>query len=79
MAHLHLEGPIPSISFVSHVLQRLNQRMGFSVIVKLLRRNISFRRLRPILQKLWNTIEAFQLIDIKENFFMVKFKLEPEY
>lgn len=76
---LGMNGNIPTIDFADHILDSLNRRMGFSVIIKLLGRNIGYRPLRTRLQHLWSPSESFQLIDLDDNCFLVKFRNEFDY
>lgn len=76
---LGMNGDIPTIDFAEHVLETLNRRMGFSVVVKLLGWTIGFWPLRSRLQSLWAPSGPFQLIDLDENCFLVKFRLEDDF
>ena len=76
---LGMNGNIPTIDFADHILEALNRRMGFSVVIKLLGRTIGYRHLRTRLQSLWSPSGHFQLVDLDANCFLVKFRLEADF
>lgn len=76
---LGMNGSIPTIDFATHVLEALNKKMGFTVVVKLLGRRIEYRHLRSRLQSLWKPSGPFQLTDLKENCFLVRFKNDLDF
>lgn len=53
--------------------------MGFAVIIKLLGITVGFRQLRLQLQNIWKPQGAFQLIDLEDSCFLVKFKDEFDF
>ncbi|XP_054801506.1 uncharacterized protein LOC129305527 [Prosopis cineraria] len=70
---------IPSITFSSQVLSVLDKKMGFSVVIKLLGRKISYRQLRMQLQLIWRPLRLFQLNDVDDECFLVKFSNEEDF
>ena len=74
-----LNGNIPTVDFASHILDSLNKRMGFAVVVKLLGRSIGYGALRSKILSLWKPKGRFQLTDLHDDCFLVKFKDDMDF
>ncbi|KAI9111934.1 hypothetical protein K1719_017624 [Acacia pycnantha] len=66
-------------SFFEKVRKRLCKAWNKAVIVKLLGRNIGYKLLLSILQKLWAKKGVLTLINIGNGFFVVKFTNREDY
>ncbi|GMI87522.1 hypothetical protein like AT2G01050 [Hibiscus trionum] len=53
--------------------------MSRALIVRLLRRSISYRVLWNHIQSLWQPLGRFQLVDLDNEYFKVKFEKEDDY
>lgn len=76
---LGLNKGIPTINFSKKVLEVLNKKMGFAIVVKLLSRTVGYRALRTQLQNIWRPSGQFQVTDLNEGCFIVKFKEELDF
>ncbi|KAJ4850446.1 hypothetical protein Tsubulata_027037 [Turnera subulata] len=70
---------IPSLDLSPSFQKRLEQRWEKAVIVKLLGRNISYRVLLAKIKSLWQPKGLFKVIDLENNFFVVKFEKQSDY
>ena len=69
-----IEEGIPAIYFSKRVQEKLQQPWRYSVIVKLLGRQIGYQVLCNRLEILWQSMVAgFSIIDLENNYFLVKF------
>ncbi|KAK8518274.1 hypothetical protein V6N12_017427 [Hibiscus sabdariffa] len=59
---------VPSIKFSERIHALIDARMGTTVIVLLLGKNISFRTLHARIPALWSLKGSFQLVDLDINF-----------
>ncbi|KAJ4845063.1 hypothetical protein Tsubulata_015507 [Turnera subulata] len=73
------EGNLPSLDLSIAFQKRLEKRWEQSVIVKLLGKNISYRVLTARLKSLWQPSAPFKLIDLENNFYVVKFQNKQDY
>ncbi|KAH9706368.1 hypothetical protein KPL70_012184 [Citrus sinensis] len=70
-----IEEGIPAIYFSNRVQEKLQQPWRYSVIVKLLGRQIGYWVLCNRLEILWRSMVAgFSIIDLENNYFLVKFQ-----
>ncbi|KAK9195962.1 hypothetical protein WN943_004090 [Citrus x changshan-huyou] len=67
------EGPMPSITFSARVHEKLSKPWKNSVVVKLLGRTIRYKTLCARLNVLWKTAMSFSVIDLENNYFLVRF------
>ncbi|KAI9080558.1 hypothetical protein K1719_037524 [Acacia pycnantha] len=74
-----LNGNIPTVDFASHIIQTLNKKMGLAVVVKLLGRKIGYRLLRSQFQKIWKPASQIKLIDLHDDYFLVRFHDDLDY
>ncbi|KAG8498975.1 hypothetical protein CXB51_005386 [Gossypium anomalum] len=65
---------IPSLTFTDWVSQFIDRKMSLTVIVKLLGRRIGFNALHNRVSTSWNLKNRFQLIDLENDFFLVRFQ-----
>ncbi|KAJ4829593.1 hypothetical protein Tsubulata_038400 [Turnera subulata] len=73
------DGDIPSLELSTEFEQRLAKRWERAVIVKLMGRNISYRVLTEKLNAIWQPKGLFKVIDLDNNFFVVKFSTDNDY
>ncbi|XP_021822949.1 uncharacterized protein LOC110764321 [Prunus avium] len=71
-------GPIPSIDFSEKVKDCLYRPWRTAVIIKLMGRPLSYTFLRNRLLQRWALKGPMSLIDLDNNFFIVKFLLEED-
>ncbi|KAI9117109.1 hypothetical protein K1719_012108 [Acacia pycnantha] len=69
----------PSFSFSGKMRKRLCKAWNQAVIVKLLGRNIGYKILLSILQKLWAKKGVLSLINVGNGFFVVKLSNKEDY
>ncbi|XP_050229218.1 uncharacterized protein LOC126678358 [Mercurialis annua] len=65
---------LPMISFSNRVKEELSKPWRRSVVVKLLGRPIGFRNLCNRLKSMWNFTQGFDVIDLENDYFLVKLK-----
>ncbi|XP_024043093.1 uncharacterized protein LOC112099835 [Citrus clementina] len=68
------DGPMPSITFSDRVHEKLCEPWQNSVIVKLLGRTIGYRTLCTRLNAMWKTTMTYSVIDLENNYFLVRFR-----
>ncbi|KAI9097782.1 hypothetical protein K1719_025553 [Acacia pycnantha] len=69
----------PTFSFSDKMKKRLYKAWNKAVIVKLLGRNIGYKLLLSIIQKLWAKKGVLSLINIGMGYFVVKFTNKEDY
>ncbi|PPD88680.1 hypothetical protein GOBAR_DD14380 [Gossypium barbadense] len=74
-----LEGPYPEIVLSDRMQEILDRSMERIVVVRLLGLTIGYRALLNKIQILWKPIGSFQVIDIKNDYYLVKFALGQDY
>ncbi|KAE8712723.1 hypothetical protein F3Y22_tig00110234pilonHSYRG00056 [Hibiscus syriacus] len=74
-----LDGPIPDIRFSDRVHNPIDEKLAKSVVVRLLRKKINYNALLLRIQTLWRPNGEIQLIDLDNEYFMVRFALENDY
>ncbi|XP_050216203.1 uncharacterized protein LOC126667275 [Mercurialis annua] len=65
---------MPTISFSGRVIEELSKQWRLTVVVKLLGRPIGYRNLCNRLDSLWNFVDSFDVIDLDNDYFLVKFR-----
>lgn len=65
---------IPSLTFSDWASQFIDRNMSLTVIVKLLGRRIGFNALHNKVSTSWNLKNWFQLIELENDFFLVRFQ-----
>ncbi|KAL4273826.1 hypothetical protein GQ457_13G020550 [Hibiscus cannabinus] len=68
-----------SIVFSERVQALAVKNFELTVVVKLLGRRIGYNTLRSRLLDMWKPKEAFRLMDIENDYFLVTFKSRPDY
>ncbi|XP_039039738.1 uncharacterized protein LOC120177789 [Hibiscus syriacus] len=69
----------PTIKFSEKVHDQIDKNMRNVIIVRLLGRMIGYKALLNRIQALWKPIGEIQLIDLENNYFLVKFADEDDY
>lgn len=72
------KGSIPSISFSKKIHAQLVKPWMNAVVAKLLGRTIGYRALCNRLNDLWKMSQGFSVIDLENDFFLVRFKTEGD-
>ncbi|KAK8569003.1 hypothetical protein V6N12_007536 [Hibiscus sabdariffa] len=67
------------IDFSDRVRNLAIKSFDQTVVVKLLRRRIGYNTLRSKLYNLWKSAQAFRLMDIKNDYFLVTFRSRTNY
>ncbi|KAK5836940.1 hypothetical protein PVK06_012746 [Gossypium arboreum] len=70
---------VPSIHSLDRVNWFIERRMILSVIIKLLGRKMGFAASINRVQGLWKTMKPFQLMDLENDYYLVKFQDERDY
>ncbi|KAK9207991.1 hypothetical protein WN944_000342 [Citrus x changshan-huyou] len=65
---------MPSITFSARVHAKLSEPWKNSVVVKLLGRTIGYRALCARLNVMWKSAMGFSLIDLENNYYLVRFR-----
>ncbi|KAE8719445.1 hypothetical protein F3Y22_tig00109957pilonHSYRG00057 [Hibiscus syriacus] len=74
-----INGQYPVIQFAYQVHDRIDYSMRRSVIVRLLGRAIGFKTLLNRIGLLWQLQGQYQVIDLENDYFLVKFESEQDY
>ncbi|KAE8702100.1 hypothetical protein F3Y22_tig00110503pilonHSYRG00817 [Hibiscus syriacus] len=72
-------GPYPVIQFADQVHDRIDHSMRRSVIIRLLGRAIGYKTLLNRIGLLWQLQGQYQVIDLENEYFLVKFECEQDY
>lgn len=64
---------VPSVKFSNRLHGFIEKRMGNSLVIKLIGRSIVFNALLNRIQILWKPSLPFQLMDLVNNFYLVRF------
>ncbi|KAG8473178.1 hypothetical protein CXB51_035109 [Gossypium anomalum] len=70
---------IPTIEFSDCVKEILYKEIEMTIVLKLLGRNIIYNVLFNRITSLWRPIQPFQLMDIKNGYFLAKFQNREDY
>ncbi|MBA0849757.1 hypothetical protein Goshw_020312 [Gossypium schwendimanii] len=70
---------IPSIIFSKRVHKFIEKKMAKTVVIKLLRRKITFNAILNIIKILWKTKSPFQLMDLENDYYLVQFNDEEDF
>ncbi|KAK9200018.1 hypothetical protein WN944_015213 [Citrus x changshan-huyou] len=68
------ERVMPSITFLARIQEKLIQPWKNSVVVKLLGRNIGYKPLCARLASMWKPSMGFSVIDLENNYFLIRFR-----
>lgn len=69
---------MPSISFSLRMHAQLVRPLQYAVVVKLLGRSIRYRALCNRLGALWNSTTSFNVIDLENKYFLIRFKSKED-
>ncbi|KAL4353660.1 hypothetical protein GQ457_06G023040 [Hibiscus cannabinus] len=72
-------GPYTIIKFSERVHDAVDRSLGQTVIVRLLGRQIGYRMLWNRIKAMWVPQGQFQLVDLENDYFLVKFELKSDY
>ncbi|KAL4326351.1 hypothetical protein GQ457_11G001160 [Hibiscus cannabinus] len=72
-------GPFPSIEFSERVYSLIDASMSQAVIVRLLGRSIGYRTLLSRVRSIWQLKGEFQLVDLDNEYYLVKFSSKWDY
>ncbi|KAL4386031.1 hypothetical protein GQ457_09G026140 [Hibiscus cannabinus] len=70
---------IPEIRFSDKVHEAIDRKLSKSIIIRLLGKSIGYRALLNRIQSLWNPLGEIQLIDLDNEYFLVRFAKEEDY
>ncbi|MBA0571870.1 hypothetical protein Golob_002239 [Gossypium lobatum] len=70
---------IPSITFSERVHKFIERKMATTIPVKLLGQKIAFNAFLNKVMMLWNSKHPFQLIDLENDYYLVRFNDEEDY
>ena len=68
------DGTMPSIAFSARIHEKLSEPWRNSVVVKLLGRTIGYWALCTRLNVMWKTTMSFSVIDLENNYFLIRFR-----
>ncbi|KAJ9141371.1 hypothetical protein P3X46_031913 [Hevea brasiliensis] len=68
-----------SIVFNEKVESTLKQSLAQAVIVKLLGRMIGYKALENRLKDLWKPVGEFQIMELENDYFLIKFRVKEDY
>lgn len=71
---VEVDDGVPSVKFSNCVHGFIGRRMGNCLVIKLMDRSISFTALLNRIQLLWKPSHPFQLMDLDNNFYLVRFE-----
>lgn len=82
LVRIELEGGnrlLPKVFFDDKLFHDLCLPWNDALIVKLLSKNVGFLVMKDMLQKIWKPNSGFDLIDVGNGFFVVKFDKEDDW
>ncbi|KAL4319850.1 hypothetical protein GQ457_18G018210 [Hibiscus cannabinus] len=75
---LDLDGAMPVINFSERVHSSIDKKLENSVIVRLLGKSIGYRALLNRIEALWKPKGEIKLIDLDNDYYLVRFALEED-
>ena len=69
----------PTISLSSTIKESFNEPWLKSVVIKLFGRNIGYKTLCDRIKALWHPVGRYTVIDLENNYFLVKFADKYDY
>ncbi|KAE8679165.1 hypothetical protein F3Y22_tig00111402pilonHSYRG00913 [Hibiscus syriacus] len=69
----------PTIRFSERIYNLIDKNMLKSVIVRLIGRAVGFKALESRIQTLWQPQGRFQLVDLENNYFIIRFGYDEDY
>ncbi|KAL4332945.1 hypothetical protein GQ457_07G015390 [Hibiscus cannabinus] len=76
---LQRDGNIPSIQFSPRVHDQVDRNLRNAIIFRLLGKTIGFRSLWNRIHALWKPVGELQLVDLDNNYFLVRFTDAGDY
>ncbi|GMI90637.1 hypothetical protein HRI_002733000 [Hibiscus trionum] len=76
---VNLDGPLPRIDFADRVHDSIDAKLACSIIVRLLGKAIGYRALLTRVKALWVPVGKLELVDLDNEYYLVRFKLESDY
>ena len=73
---IEIRGHMSSIAFSQRVHAQLVKPWKATVVIKLIGRSVGYKVLCNCMESLWSRSQGFSMIDLENNFFLVKFKTE---
>ena len=73
------DGPVLEIRFSDRVHKQIDAKLAKAMIVRLLGRSIGLRALKNRIQALWNPMGDFSIIDLDNDYYLIKFSLDTDY
>ncbi|KAK5772345.1 hypothetical protein PVK06_048630 [Gossypium arboreum] len=70
---------IPAIDFLKRIKRLLVKDMETTIVIKLLGRNIGYGILCNRTSSLWKPSQSFRVIDMKNNYYLVRFQNKVDY
>ncbi|KAL4308653.1 hypothetical protein GQ457_01G024420 [Hibiscus cannabinus] len=70
---------LPEIRFSDKVHEAIDKKLSKSIIIRLLGKSIGYRALLNRIQSMWNPLGEIQLIDLDNEYFLVRFAKEEDY
>ncbi|KAL4285489.1 hypothetical protein GQ457_16G010300 [Hibiscus cannabinus] len=70
---------LPEISFSDRIHDEINAQLANSVVVCLLGKSIGYRALLSRIQNLWSPSGGMSLIDLDNEYYLVRFTLEEDF
>ncbi|KAL4278534.1 hypothetical protein GQ457_03G023770 [Hibiscus cannabinus] len=76
---MECDGKIPSIQFSSRVHDQIDNNLKNAIVVRLLGRTIGYKALVNRVNALWKPVGLLQVIDLDNNYFLVRFSAPTDY
>ncbi|KAJ4834664.1 hypothetical protein Tsubulata_034493 [Turnera subulata] len=76
---VHEKHGVTVVELSEAVKARMNKPWSQAVVVKLLGRQIGYTILKEKIESLWKPVGAFKIVDLANNFFIVRFKEEVDF
>ncbi|KAL4346268.1 hypothetical protein GQ457_17G013020 [Hibiscus cannabinus] len=70
---------LPEIQFSNRVHDAIDAKLAHSVVIRLLGKSIGYRALLNRIQAMWNPNGALSLIDLDNEYFLVRFAMEEDF
>ncbi|KAL4311843.1 hypothetical protein GQ457_01G028380 [Hibiscus cannabinus] len=70
---------LPKIRFSDKVHEAIDKKLSKSIIIRLLGKSIGYRAPLNRIQSMWNPLGEIQLIDLDNEYFLVRFAKEEDY
>ncbi|KAL4384625.1 hypothetical protein GQ457_15G012350 [Hibiscus cannabinus] len=77
--HVGGSSTLPEISFSDRIHDEIDAQLANSVVVRLLGKSIGYRALLSRIQNLWSPSGGMSLIDLDNEYYLVRFALEEDF